>query len=95
MESKLPLQSILLQSGANNEIGGEAGRAAIPGLTHFCIVLQMARYAHQKKDEPGVEGKPRARQGGKSKLTIVRLEIGPLHPISPQMEELRNWPGKR
>jgi hypothetical protein len=46
MESKLPLQSILLQSGANNKVGGEAGRAAIPALTNLCIVFQMARYTH-------------------------------------------------
>ena len=37
---------------------------AISGLTNLCIVFQMARYTRQKKDEPGVLEKPRARQGG-------------------------------
>ena len=44
--------------------GGRDILGAISGLTYLCIVFQMARCTRQKKDEPGVLEKPRARQGG-------------------------------
>ena len=44
--------------------GGRDILGAISGLTYLCIVFQMARCTRQKKDEPCVLEKPRARQGG-------------------------------
>jgi hypothetical protein len=49
---------------------------AISGLTYLCIVLQMARYTHQKKDEPGVLEKPR----------LAKVAV------SPNEYMFRDWP---
>jgi len=40
---------------ACERFAGNAGRAAIAGLTHFCIVYQVAGFTRQSKTSPALE----------------------------------------